>query len=143
VFIRNYLKPDYKGNKVDVEDDFANLLTDLDLMTSYQSENAEGKEVEWYKVESKQRLDLPHEIVLFCILDNDSYAKSVSFRELLGGFNSPGSVFALNDSGLFNKIEQITEENRKIVYTESAGVRELQFKSKLNKWEVLDGYYKK
>jgi hypothetical protein len=118
-------------------------MTDLSLMTSYQSENAVGKEVEWYKVESQQRVDLPYEVVLFSILDNETYGNSISFRELLGGFNSPGSVFALNEAGLYNKIEEIVEGNYDIVYTESAGVRELQFKSKPNKWEVLDGYYQK
>lgn len=143
VFIRNYLKPDFRGNKIDVEDDFATLMTDLDLMSSYQSENVEGKEVDWYKVESKQRIDLPYEIVLFSILDNETYGRSISFRELLGGYNSPGAIFAINETDLYNKIERMVEENSKIVYTESTGVRELQFKSKPNKWEVLDGYYKK
>jgi hypothetical protein len=143
VFIRNYLKPDYKGNKIDVEDDFANLLIDLELMTNYQSENAEGKEVEWYKVQNEERIDLPYQIVLFAILDNADYGNSISFRELLGGFNSPGSVFAINESGLYSKLEEITSNNKKIIYTESAGIRELQFKSKPNKWDVLNEYYNK
>lgn len=140
VFIRNYLKPDYKGSKIDVEDDFTNLMIDLDLMETYQSENAEGKIVEWYKVENKQRIDLPYQIVLFTILDNDTYGNSIPFKELLGGFNSPGSLFALSDEGLYQKIEKITAENKNIIYTESAGVRELQFKKKPNKWDVLYEY---
>lgn len=143
VFIRNYLKPDYKGNKMDVEDDFTTLLTDLELMTTYQSENAESKEVAWYKVESKQRVDLPYEFILFCILDNEYYGYSISFRDLLGGINSPGAVFALNETGLYDKIERIVDNNNNITYSESSGIRELQFKIKPNKWEVLDGYYKK
>ena len=143
VFIRSYLKPDLKGNKIDVEDDFSNLMIDLELMTSYQSENAEGREVEWYKVESKERVDLPYQIILFSILDNDGYGNSISFRELLGGINSPGSVFALNETGLYNKIQEMVLNNKKIIYTESAGIRELQFKSKPNKWEVLNAYYNK
>jgi hypothetical protein len=142
VFIRTYLKPDYKGNKIDVEDDFANLMVDLQLMDSYQSENVEGKLVEWYKVESNAKVDLPWQIVLFTILDNDSYGNSISFRELLGGYNSPGSVFALNEDGLYSKLESITQNHKSIVYTESAGVRELQLKSKVNKWNVLNEYYK-
>jgi hypothetical protein len=142
VFVRNYLKPDYKASKIDIEDDFSNLMIDLDLMDVYQSENAEGKPVEWYKVENKQRIDLPFQIVLFSILDNEKYGKSISFKELMGGFNSPGSVFALTDDGLFQKIEQITANYKGVVYTESAGVRELQFKKKLDKLEVLNDYYK-
>jgi hypothetical protein len=142
VFIRNYLKPNYKGSKIDVEDDFSSLMIDLDLMETYQSENAEGKSVEWYKVENKQRIDLPYQVVLFCILDNQAYSNSISFKELLGGNNSPGSIFALTDDGLFQKIEQITGKYKSITYTESAGLREIQFRKKPNKWEVLYGYYK-
>jgi hypothetical protein len=142
VFIRNYLKPDYKGSKMDIEDDFSNLLIDLDLMETYQSENAEGKSVEWYKVENKQRIDLPYQVVLFSILDNENYGNSISFKELQSGLNAPGSIFALTEDGLYQKIEQITAKYKSIVYTESAGVRELQFKNKPNKWDVLNEYYK-
>jgi hypothetical protein len=142
VFIRNYLKPDYKGSKIDVEDDFSNLMIDLDLTETYQSENAEGKSVEWYKVENKQRIDLPYQVLLFTILDNENYGSSISFKELLSGYNSPGNVFAITDEGLFQKIEQITARCKGVIYTESAGVRELQFKQKPNKWEILNEYYK-
>lgn len=142
VFIRNYLKPDYKGTKIDVEDDFSNLMIDLDLMETYQSENAEGRAVEWYKVENKQRIHLPFQVVLFAILDNEAYGNSIPFKELLSGYNSPGSLFAITDEGLYQKIEKITAENKDIIYTESAGVRELQFKRKPNKWDVLYEYYK-
>ncbi len=36
-------------------------------METYQSENAEDKLVEWYKIENDLRIDLPAEIVLFSI----------------------------------------------------------------------------
>jgi len=142
VFIRNYQKTAYKNKKVDIEDELSNLFVDLQFMDSYQSENAEGKQVEWYTVEGDTRTDLPPAIVLFSILDNEDYASSVSFTELLSGINSPGAIYALNEDGLFSKIESIQEMNPDIIYTESAGIRELQFKSKPNKWKVLNEYYK-
>ncbi len=141
VFIRNYLRPGYKNRKIDLEDEFSNLFIDLQFMESYQSENAEDKIVEWYKVENDLRLDLPSEIVLFTILDNDTYGNSISFKELLSGFDSPGAVFALNEDGLYDKIEQIQTAYPEIIYTENAGIRELQFQSKPNKWKVLNEYY--
>lgn len=142
VFIRNYLKPTYKETKIDIEEDFSSLLIDLDLMQSYKAENADGKIVEWYKVENKLQLDLPAEVVLFAILDNESYKKSIAFKELLVGYNSPGVIFALNEEGLYNKIEQIVKTYKGITYTESAGIRELQIKGTLKKWDILHGYYK-
>lgn len=141
VFIRTYLRPAFKETKIDIEEDFSGLMIDLEIMRSYNSQNADGKLVEWYQVESKLQVDLPTEVVLFSILDNNSYGKSISFNELLVGHNSPGCLFALSDEGLYNKIISIQKLYKGIIYTESAGVRELQFKTKPNKWEVLHGCY--
>lgn len=141
VFIRNYLNHRYRNAKTDIEDDFSNLFIDLQLMNSYQSENAEKKMVEWYQVENDLRSDLPAEMVLFSILDNQKYGNSISFKELQTGENSPGNVFALNADGLLNKIERIIEICPDSTYTQSAGVRELQFKSKPDKWKILNEYY--
>lgn len=145
VFLRSYLKPQYKETKVDIEEDFSSLMIDLDLLSSYKAENSEGKIVDWYKIENKYQIELPAEIVLFSILDNEAYGKSISFNELLTGHNSPGSIFALNEDGLLSKIEQISKKYKGVVYSESAGVRELQFKKSLdksNKYDILNAYYK-
>lgn len=141
VFCRNYLRPVYKETKIDVEEDFSGLLIDLDLMKTYTSRDVDAKMVDWYQVESNYQVDLPYEIVLFSILDNQEYGNSISFKELLTGHNSPGAIFALNEDGLYNKISSIVEKYRGITYTETAGVRELQFKNKPNKWTILNGYF--
>jgi hypothetical protein len=141
VFIRNYLRHKYRNSKTDIEDEFSNLFIDLQLMNSYQSENAQKKMVEWYQIENDVRLDLPAEIVLFSILDNEKNGNSISFKELQTGDNSPGNIFALNADGLLNKIERIVEISSDSTYSQSAGVRELQFKSKPDKWKILNEYY--
>lgn len=141
VFIRNYLISENKGSKLDIEEEFSSLLTDLELMTNYQVINAEDKAVDWYRVENSIRPDLPAEIVLYAIIDNPAYNKSIPFKELLNGHNSPGAIFSLSEEGLYDKLEQITKVYRGIVYTETAGVRELQLKAKFKKEEILDGYY--
>lgn len=141
VFIRNYLKPSYKQYKGDIEEDFSSLMIDLDLMKSYNTLDVEEKSVEWYQVENKIQIDLPAEIFLFTILDNEAYGKSIAFKDLIIGQDAPGSLFALNEEGLYNKIAAVVKQFKGITYTETAGIRELQFKSKPNKWEILDGYY--
>ena len=143
VFIRSYLKPSYKDTKIEIEEDFLSLMIDLDLMKSYKSENAEGKIVEWYQVENKIQVDLPAEVVFFAILDNSNYGKSISFQELLNGFNSPGVIFALNEEGLFNKLDTIVNTYKGITMSETAGIRELQLKTTFNKWDIINDYYKK
>ena len=143
VFIRSYLKPSYKDTKIEIEEDFLSLMIDLDLMKSYKSENAEGKVVEWYQVENKIQVDLPAEVVFFAILDNPNYGKSISFQELLNGFNSPGVIFALNEEGLYNKLDIIVNTYKGITMSETAGIRELQLKTTFNKWDIINDYYKK
>jgi len=141
VFFRTYLKPYYKESKIDIEEDFSSLLIDLDLINVHKAENAEGKLVDWYKVENKVQADLPAEIVLYTILDNPAYGKSISFKDLLTSYNSPGSVFAINEEGLLSKIEIFTARYKSITFTESAGIRELQFRGSINKYDVLNAYY--
>jgi len=143
VFIRSYLRPSYKETKIDIEEDFSALLIDLNLMNNYEVENVETtKIVDWYKVPSKKQLDLPDEVVLFSILDNYEGQQSIAFSELLNGANSPGSVFCLNEEGLYEKIEAIVKKNNRIItYSESAGIRQLQVKTQIDKWEVLNGCY--
>lgn len=142
VFIRSYLRPSYKETKIDVEEDFSALLIDLNLMSNYEVENVDSnKMVDWYKVEGKHQFDLPEEIVLFTILDNYKGEKAISFHELLNGTNSPGAVFCLTDDALYEKIEAITQKHKQITYSESAGIRQIQIKGTIDKWEVLNGCY--
>ena len=116
-------------------------MIDLEMMSSYKSENSEGKLVDWYHVENKLQIDLPAELVLFAILDNENYSKSISFKELLVGNNSPGAIFALNEDGLYSKIEALQKQFKRITYTETAGERQLQIQGTLNKQEILHGCY--
>lgn len=141
VFIRSYLRPSFKETKIEVEEDFAALLIDLNLMHSYEVENVQGKLVDWYNVPSKRQFDLPEEVVLFTILDNYAGEQIISFNELLTGTNSPGAAFCLSDEALYEKIELIIRKYKGITYSESAGIRQIQIKGTLNKWEVLNGCY--
>ncbi len=143
VFIRNYLKPTSKETKIDIEEDFSSLMIDLDLMQSFKSEDSEGKITDWYKAENKIQIDLPENILLFALLDNNTYGNSINFREILNGLHSPGTIFLLNEVGLLDKLTKIANIYDSITYSETAGVREIQFKSKPNKWKILNDYYTK
>jgi hypothetical protein len=139
-FLKSYIKP--TEGKVEIEDDFVGLLIDLGLVTHYKAKTLDHKDlIDWYKIDSDERSELPYQIVLHAILDNPSYGSSVTFKELQIGYNSPGMVFAINAEGLFNKIENITENYTQIIFTETAGNQILQFNSKPDKWAVLNDYY--
>ena len=150
VFLKSYIKPTclradthrQVEGKIEIEDDFAGLLIDLDLVKHYKAKDLDYNNlIDWYKIDSDERRELPYQVVLHAILDNPIYGNSVSFKELQIGYNSPGMVFAINAEGLFNKIGKIIENYTQIIFTETAGNRILQFNSKPNKWAVLNDYY--
>lgn len=140
VFLRSYRRPEKEEGEV--EDNFSGILMDLELMKRIRQRNTEGKLLDWYRIEGEERIDLPYLIVLYAIVRNYKGQKSITFRELLSGINSPGLVFALNAEGLYNKLQQIIQHYPKqVVYTETAGNQLLQFRLDFKATEILNEYY--
>ena len=135
IFIRNYVKPKKETVKLEIEEDYSALLLDLGIISTKKVGG-----LETFRFEIGERENLPSEVVLFVILDNYN-DNSISFNSLLIDNNSPGRVFCLNQEGLHNKIIQITQKYKGITFTRTAGNEVLQINSKLNKWEVISGYY--
>jgi hypothetical protein len=122
----------------DVEDSFSGILSEIELLDTI----GKGKEEQFF-IENSQRDNLTESIVLYAILDNPNYGNSISLNSLEFGWNSPGSIFALNRSGLMNKIFDIVGDSKDITFTDQAGVKELQFKNKADAYTILDRYYGK
>lgn len=137
VFLRNYVKP-HKANK-NLEDNFSGIFIELNLIEPLMK--YDEKETDWFKIENKERIDLPAEVLLYCILDNEKYGDSILFDEILFGYNSIGNIFALTIKDILNKIEMLINKNYQISFTDDAGIKILQFKKKPNKWTVLKRYY--
>lgn len=135
VFLKNYLRP--KRESQNIEDDFSGLFIDLDIVQEFEQTNS----ILWYTGKSEDRGSIPVEIILYSILDQES-GSSVSFHKLLHGRNSIGVVYAMNADGLMKKIHEITTKfSDIIVFKDDAGTRELQFKEKPSKEELLNTYY--
>jgi len=135
VLIKTYLRP--KKKTKNIEDDFSGLLIDFDLVQEFDKSGEHA----WYRVESKDRETIPLEIVLYAIIDQESGNVSISLRKLLNDDNSVGMVYALNESGLMKKIEAIIDQYSNIIFTDDAGIRELQFTEPLDKDNILMRYY--
>jgi hypothetical protein len=131
----------------EIEDSFSGILSELTLLKMiykfYKDENGKPKKKEEYYIENTERDNLPEAVVLFVILDNPNYGNSVSLNSLEFDLNSPGSIFALNRTGLMNKISGIVDEFKDITFTDQAGIKELQFKKKSDPYKILDKYYGK
>lgn len=135
----------YKGNDEDVkdvEDSFSGVLSELDLLEKIKNTIDKKSEVS-YQISYNEKNSIPNEVILFSILDNNDYGYSISLNSLVNDFYSPGSIFSINQNGLISKINEIVAENDQIVYTDHAGIKELQFKNKPTTNSILDRYYGK
>ncbi|WP_159798936.1 DUF4007 family protein [Flavobacterium sp. MK4S-17] len=141
VLLRSYNRPE-KKSKLEIEESFANMFLDLELIVPYQKRNIDGTLTDWFKIEAGIRRNLPFEIVFYQILDNYEDQQSISFRQLLAGVNSPGNVFALSAQGLYEQIIKITNKFEGLVYNETAGNQTLQIKKTFDKWQILNEYYR-
>lgn len=128
----------YNTESKDVEDSFSGILSEIELLKTI----GRGKDEQYY-IENSERDALPESVILFAILDNPTYGNSISLNSLEFDLNSPGSIFALNRSGLMNKIFDIVENFKDITFTDQAGVKELQLKNKEDAYSILDKYYGK
>jgi hypothetical protein len=122
----------------DVEDSFSGILSEIELLKT----TGKGKDEQFY-IENAERDNLPEAVVLYTILDNSNYGNSISLNSLEFDWNSPGAIFALNRSGMMNKISEIVNQFKDITFTDQAGIKELQFKNKQNTFAILDQYYGK
>ena len=134
VMVKMYIRSDAQSK--DKEDSFSGVLTELDLVKSIGKKNEE-----YFVIENTEKNEIPDEVILYSILDFSGTDLSVNVSSLEQEPNSTGTIFAIDRTGLQNKIESIVSKNKDIIYTNHAGIRELQFKKKPLPFEVLKRYY--
>ena len=141
VFLRTYNRAN--DGKADIEEETANLLVELNFIRPFTRTALDGKSVQCFRVIRESRDDLPKEILSYVILDiYGNQMQSISFKDLLEGYNSPGNIFCLTEKALEEKLVDLAEAWPAVYnYNETAGNRVLQIKSEMNKWDVLDNYY--
>lgn len=133
VLTKMYLR--IEDNK-DKEDSYTGLLTELSLVKCLKK----GTE-EFFIIENSERTEIPDEIILYAILDNENFDLSLSLNTIEQNSNSVGTVFAINKPGLQTKIENLTAKFQNMVFNDQAGVKEIQFKKKPTAYSILDKYY--
>ncbi len=136
VFSRTYVPRD---DSKDLDETHSGLLTELELVSRFRRENEENKKVEWLTIEPKMRSEIPSDILLYCILENDEYGNSISFDLLYN--EGIGSIFAMTRDGLTEKLIEMAEKYSWINFSNEAGIRELQFSKKPEPSEALKHYY--
>lgn len=142
-FIKTYLRGDVLAK--DKEDSLSGILVDLGLLTEEKRVDADGKITSFYSINKNSNTQIPDEILLYIILDNEEFTESISLNKLELDNNQIGNVFLMNKSEISNRLTAIAEnralQNFNIVYSDQAGIKELQIKNRLNKFAALDIYY--
>ncbi|MBD0295711.1 MAG: DUF4007 family protein [Flavisolibacter sp.] len=149
VFTKMYLRT--ASQSKDREEGSVGLLTDLNLIDVETrvipgDGNEKDESEDYYSIQNIERNDLPEAILLYGILSGsagseEAFENSIGFNKLLTAPNQVGSVFALNASGLYTKLETLTAIDRNIVFSDQAGIRELSFKDRPTPISVLTRYY--
>lgn len=144
VFRKMYLSA--SDDSKSMEDSFSGLLTELGLVKSFtkvKEDNGKKSREELFYIENTERSRLPVEVFLYAILTNSNYGASISLNSLENDINSPGSIFAMSRAGLVAKINEATETYPFIMYTDQAGIKELQIKDGIDPYQILNYYYEK
>jgi len=142
VLTKMYIRTDAQSK--DKEDTFSGLLTELNIIQEEKRKINDRQEV-FFSILADDKADIPDEVLLYGILDKDDFDKSISLYTIEQEKDQIGSVFAIGRTGLVNKIESIATNTKYkkygIIFNDHAGIKELQFKVKPNKFEVLNNYY--
>lgn len=137
VFLKNYVMP--KRKVKNIEEDFVGLMIDLNLIHILRESHAD-KDI-WFKIENRNSDNIPSEIILFALLDQLKESSTVELNRLLNDKKNIGLVFVLNSNSLVNHIQAITKKYPELIFTEDAGIRVVQIKKQIDKWDILNRYY--
>lgn len=123
----NYLFP----QRAKVLDDYSSLLVDLDLIRIDADEKSY-----LFNIEGKRQI--PWQIFLYAVIKMKNIDKTVCYDLL----QDIGLMFCMNDMEVIEMCRIIeTHHAEEIKYSDTAGMRQLQFINELNAQEVLDEYY--
>jgi hypothetical protein len=123
----NYVLP----QRTKALDDYSSLLIDLDIIRG----ESDGKNY-IFNIEGKR--EVPWQIFLFAVLALKGKDNSVSYDLL----QEIGLMFCMNDMEVIEMCKTIEANHQKSVrYSDTAGIRQLQFLKEISVEKVLDEYY--
>lgn len=112
-------------------DDYSSLLIDLDIIRA----DADGKNY-IFNIEGKRQV--PWQIFLYAVINSKGEDMTVSYDTL----QELGLMFCMSDMEVIEMCKQIEAHHiNDVRYSDTAGIRQLQFLNEISKKEVLNEYY--
>lgn len=138
VLLQNYVLP----KNYHSFEDFSSLLIDLDLVHVSDQKNLDKNDkvnnVYYFNVEAKR--EVTKDIFLFAIIKMKGEENTIPYEML----QDIGSVFCMNDAEIIYTLKQLEKMFPKhLIYSDVAGIRQLQFVQELTAEYVLRQYYEK
>lgn len=128
VLLQNYSLP----RKVSSNEDFSSLLIDLDLIR----QNTEGKDY-YFNVEGKRKVT--KEVFMYGLLNLKDDDNTISYETI---HEQLGLLFCMNDAETIDMLKELAKIYSKyMIYSDVAGIRQVQFIGELDPFKVLDDYY--
>ena len=126
VLLQNYVQP----MKAQAMEDYSTLLIDLDLVRT-----TDGKQY-IFNQEGKRRL--PPDILMYAIIEEKKADNSIDYDTL----QNIGLMFCLNDMELIADLLLLQERYPDVIrYSDTAGLRQVQFLRSVESLNVLRHYY--
>lgn len=126
VLLQNYVLP-IKANSFE---DYNTILMDLDLISTI-----DGKTFQ-FNIEGKRQV--PWQIFLYAIIALKGTDETVDYNTL----QETGLIFCMSDIEVIEMCKTIEANNpQSIRYSDTAGIRQIQFINKMNAKEILNEYY--
>jgi hypothetical protein len=129
VLLKNYVTP----LKLETNEDYSVLLLEISLIR-YDKEN------KVYIFNESGKRSLIPEVFLYAIIDKKGEDKSISYDVLL----DISRIFCMNTEELQNCIKVLVESFKgDIVFSDNAGIKQIQFLNEINQIDVLNRYFSK
>ncbi len=138
VFVKTYLPP--KKNIKTIEEDFNAPLLQLGLIMDTQRKNGNNESV--YRINKSMHASISPNLFKFILLDYFDSESVISLDEIR---KKIGSILCLSLDGVENLIAEIctvsSEGRAEFVFKDDAGIKQLQIKSKIDKFQLLAEIY--
>lgn len=134
VFIQSY----YSSQKTlkSLEDDYNSPLIELNLLSTVNRND----DVITYKLNKDNRPNFPIEIFGYCLMFQFGNNSAIPFNQIR---ETLGSYFVLTNEGLEIIIEKLCSKYSEFIFSDDAGVRQIQLKASNNNFQLqlLKNYY--
>lgn len=134
VFIQSY----YSSQKTlkSLEDDYNSPLIELNLLSTV----TRNDDVITYKLNKDNRPNFPIEIFGYCLMFQFGNNSAIPFNKIR---ETLGSYFVLTNEGLEIIIEKLCSKYSEFIFSDDAGVRQIQLKASNNNFQLqlLKNYY--